>query len=106
LSSRNPVDAAMSSLAIRLSALVAALAVVAAVMPGALADDAKPGKHHHKKVAVAKRAKAETQRCRGESQFQCGPLYYNGDYMGDDPDPFIRSQIMRDVSGHYGGGEP
>jgi hypothetical protein len=59
----------------------------------------------HKKANVAKRAKTETPRCRGASQIQCGPLYYNGDYFGDDPDPFIRSQIMRDVSGHYGGGE-
>jgi hypothetical protein len=100
------MDAAMSSLSAKLLALVSALAILTTVMPGAQADDAKPRKHHHKKIVVAKRAKVETKRCRGESQFQCGPLYYNGDYMGDDPDPFIRSQIMRDVSGRYGGGEP
>jgi hypothetical protein len=100
------MDAAMSSLSAKLLSVVSALAILTTVMPGAHADDAKPRKHDHKKVVVAKRAKVETKRCRGESQFQCGPLYYNGDYMGDDPDPFIRSQIMRDVSGRYGGGEP
>ena len=25
------------------------------------------------------------------------------DYLGDDPDPFIRSQILRDLGAHYGG---
>jgi hypothetical protein len=99
------MDAAMPPLSTKLLALLAALAVVATVMPGARADDAKP-RNPHKKAKVAKRAKVATPRCRGESQFQCGPLYYNGDYMGNDPDPFIRSQIMRDVSGRYGGGEP
>jgi hypothetical protein len=95
----------MPALSTKLLALVAALAVFATVVPGARADDAKLHKPH-KKAKVFKRAKTEAQRCRGERQFQCGPLYYNGDYMGDDPDPFIRSQIMRDVSGRYGGGEP
>jgi hypothetical protein len=99
------MDVAMPPLSTKLLALVAALAVVTTVMPDALADDAKPH-NTHKKAKVAKRARVEPQRCRGASLFQCGPLYYNGDYMGDDPDPFIRSQIMRDVSGRYGGGEP
>jgi hypothetical protein len=26
--------------------------------------------------------------------------------MGTDPDPFIRSQILRDASGFFGGGDP
>lgn len=30
-----------------------------------------------------------------------GPLYYGGDYLGTDPDPNIRSQILRD-HGRYG----
>ena len=97
------MGAAMASHSAKLLALIAGLAVFATVLPGALADDAKPRKHPHKKAVVAKRAKVATPRCRGESQFQCGPLYLNGDYFGDDPDPFIRSQILRDLSGHYGG---
>jgi hypothetical protein len=36
--------------------------------------------------------------------FPAGPLYYNdGTYLGDDPDPFIRSQIWRDVGSRFGG---
>jgi hypothetical protein len=31
-----------------------------------------------------------------------GPLYNGQDYLGDDPDPNIRSQILRDM-GRYGG---
>jgi hypothetical protein len=32
-----------------------------------------------------------------------GPLYFGGVYLGDDPDPNIRFQIMRDISGRFGG---
>ncbi len=31
------------------------------------------------------------------------PLYNGPDYLGDDPDPNIRSQILRDLTGRYGG---
>jgi hypothetical protein len=33
-----------------------------------------------------------------------GPLYNGQDYLGDDPDPNIRSYLLRDLSGRYGGG--
>jgi hypothetical protein len=34
-----------------------------------------------------------------------GGLLYNGpDYLGTDPDPNIRFQILRDLTGRYGGG--
>lgn len=32
-----------------------------------------------------------------------GPLYFSGVYLGDDPDPNIRFQILRDISGRFGG---
>jgi hypothetical protein len=32
-----------------------------------------------------------------------GPLYFGGVYLGDDPDPNIRFQLMRDISGRFGG---
>jgi hypothetical protein len=41
--------------------------------------------------------------CRGADLFPCGPLYFSGVYLGDDPDPFIRAQIYRDLSGRFGG---
>jgi hypothetical protein len=33
-----------------------------------------------------------------------GPLYNGQDYLGTDPDPNIRFQILRDLSLRYGGG--
>ena len=48
-------------------------------------------------------ASTKTTHYRGTHLFRAGPLYNGPDYMGDDPDPFIRSQIMRDISGRYGG---
>ena len=34
-----------------------------------------------------------------------GPLYNGRDYLGNDPDPNIRSQILRDLGGRYGGND-
>ena len=34
-----------------------------------------------------------------------GGLYYQGYYLGDDPDPFIRLQIMRDLGARFPGNE-
>jgi hypothetical protein len=46
-----------------------------------------------------------TQRCRGSHLFHCGPLYNANDYLGNDPDPFIRLMIQRDLGIKYGGPE-
>lgn len=46
-------------------------------------------------VAVAPR--------QGAGLFPPGPVYFGRDYFGYDPDPFIRSQILRDTGVHYGG---
>ena len=27
--------------------------------------------------------------------FPCGPVYFDNHYIGDDPDPFIRLQLLR-----------
>ena len=42
-------------------------------------------------------------RCRGANLFHCGPLYNGNDYLGNDPDPFIRLMIQRDLGAKYGG---
>jgi hypothetical protein len=41
--------------------------------------------------------------CRGANLFHCGPLYNSTDYLGNDPDPFIRLMIQRDLGAKYGG---
>src|SRR4029450_3545201 len=43
---------------------------------------------------------AATRLCRSEQGGQPGSIV-----MGADPDPFIRSQILRDASGFFGGGD-
>jgi hypothetical protein len=41
--------------------------------------------------------------CRGANLFPCGPVYNGADYLGNDPDPFIRLMIQRDLGAKYGG---
>ena len=47
--------------------------------------------------------------CIRDSRYQggvpVGPLYNGQDYLGNDPDPNIRSQILRDMGGRYGGND-
>ena len=53
---------------------------------------------------VAPQATADSAvPCRGANLFHCGPLYNGNDYLGDDPDPFIRLMIQRDLGARYGG---
>ena len=41
--------------------------------------------------------------CRGANLFHCGPITSGNDYLGNDPDPFIRLMIQRDLGAKYGG---
>ena len=91
----------MSSLPVKLIASAIGLAfVLAAAAP---ADAAKARKH--KKVAGAHAAVRVQSGHRGTNLFPAGPVYNGRDYLGDDPDPFIRSQILRDLGAHYGGND-
>jgi hypothetical protein len=60
-------------------------------------------------AAKTKRAKPTTpaastaSSCRGANLFHCGPIYNSTDYLGNDPDPFIRLMIQRDLGAKYGG---
>jgi len=42
---------------------------------------------------------------RYQAGVPAGPLYNGQDYLGNDPDPNIRSQILRDLGGRYGGND-
>jgi hypothetical protein len=46
---------------------------------------------------------ANAEHCRGANLTPCGPVYFQNYYLGDDPDPFIRSQIQRDLGAKFGG---
>ena len=87
----------MSSLPFKLFAAALGLTFAAA----AHAEDAKPRKH--KKVAATSTTARSTPQHWGTDKFPAGPLYYSGVYLGDDPDPNIRFQIWRDISGRFGG---
>jgi hypothetical protein len=89
----------MASLPVKLMVSAIGLAFVLAAAP---ADATKPRKH--KKHVAAHAAKVTANpRYWGTNLFPAGPIYNGADYLGDDPDPFIRSQILRDLGAHYGG---
>ena len=79
----------------KLSACALGLAVVVVSNNGAAAK--KPKRHPAPPAAAA----ASTP-CRGASQYPCGPVYFQGYYLGDDPDPFIRAMIQRDLGAKFG----
>jgi hypothetical protein len=60
------------------------------------ASKAKRAKHHAP-------APGAVSSCRGGNLFPCGPVYNGTDYLGTDPDPFIRLMIQRDLGAKYGG---
>jgi hypothetical protein len=86
----------MSSLPLKLFAV----ALAAAFASASHAEDAKARKH--KKVAATSTTRTTAQHW-GTDKFPAGPLYFSGVYLGDDPDPNIRFQIWRDISGRFGG---
>jgi hypothetical protein len=84
----------MSSFPLKLLGLVL-VSVFVLTLP---ADAAKARKH--KKVVSSMTAGSQD---RGTNLVRGGPIYFGGVYLGDDPDPNIRFQIMRDISGRFGG---
>jgi hypothetical protein len=88
----------MSSLPLKLLALVLVSAF-------ALAAPADAKTRKHKKTTATSQTSYGTYgtQYRGTNLVRPGPLYFSGVYLGDDPDPNIRFQIMRDISGRFGG---
>jgi hypothetical protein len=80
---------------------VLAVTLIAVFALASAADAAKTRKH--KKVAADSTNSQATPQHWGTDKFPAGPLYYSGTYLGDDPDPNIRFQIWRDISGRFGG---
>jgi len=90
----------MASLPLKLMGSIGVLAVVlAAAVP---ADAAKARKHKKPTVVHAATVSGKIPY-RGTNLFPAGPVYNANDYLGDDPDPFIRLQLQRDLGAHYGG---
>jgi len=85
--------------ALPLKVLAGALVAVFAFAPPA--DATKSRKQ--KKPTTTSSAAAATPQHWGTDRFPAGPLYFSGVYLGDDPDPNIRFQLWRDISGRLGG---
>ena len=84
------------------------LAIGLAVLLAMPADAAKAGKHKKHVAAPAaqsvKSARQAQGRYWGQNHVRPGPLYNGPEYLGDDPDPNIRFQLLRDLDARYGGG--
>ena len=80
--------------------LVALIAVFALASP---ASAEKAHKQKHKQTVHASTAVSGKSQYWGTNVFPAGPLYFGGVYLGDDPDPNIRFQLYRDISGRFGG---
>jgi hypothetical protein len=84
-----------------LKIFVAAIVAAFALATSATAESAE--KVRKKKVATVSRTVQADPYHRGTNLVPAGPLYFGGVYLGDDPDPNIRFQLLRDVSGRFGG---
>jgi hypothetical protein len=85
--------------------VLGAVGLAVALTSATVAEAAQPGKQgkHVKRSAPAATVTADKSRYWGRNLVPAGPLYNGPDYLGDDPDPNIRSQILRDLTGRYGG---
>ena len=89
----------MASLSVKLMVFAVGLAFVLAAATSA---DAAKARKHKKHVAHAAQVTADS-KYRGTNLFPAGPVYHGNDYLGDDPDPNIRFQLLRDLGARYGG---
>ena len=89
----------MKNVAVALMASAIGLAFVFAAPAEAAGNHRKSGAAHsmgHRQVAAV--------GPHYQGGVLAGPLYNGRDYLGDDPDPNIRSYLLRDLTGRYGGG--
>jgi hypothetical protein len=85
-------------------ALAVALAM-GLVSPACAAGKHKKRAHHHRMAPQVQYGSYGYGAPHwGGGASGTGPLYNGQDYLGTDPDPGIRFQIMRDLAARYGGG--
>ena len=95
-------SATMTLRTLKLLVIVLTVAAIFSVMQGSSAGAGHKLRHPHADTPPTVVA-GTAQYCRGANFFHCGPLYNANDYLGDDPDPFIRLMIQRDLGIKYGG---
>ena len=90
---------ARANVSLPVKIIVAAAAIAIALTSVADAKSRKP-----RKPVAATTQLSVNPYARGANLFPPGPVMYGpNDYLGDDPDPFIRLQLMRDLGAHFGG---
>jgi hypothetical protein len=90
----------MANILIKLLASACALVFVLA-----LPADAKQSRKQRQQVTPRTTTGMATAGYRGTNLFPPGPVTYGNEILGNDPDPFIRSQIQRDLGAHFGGSD-
>ncbi len=90
----------MTSFALK---LIGSIGVFVLVLAATAPPDAANARKHKKHMAAHTAPVTANSRYRGTNLFPAGPVYHANDYLGDDPDPFIRLQLQRDIGAHYGG---
>ena len=85
--------------------LVSAIGIVALAAAGLVgsAEAASKHKKRHAQSGAATAQSAKRAPAWSGGAAGTGPLYNGQDYLGDDPDPFIRFSINRDLGARYGG---
>ena len=84
--------------------LLAAVVVFAFVVP-AQAEPTRKNNIKRKKIFGVHAMAQQPTKYWGTDKFRAGPIYDGRTYLGDDPDPFIRGQLARDVNAIYGGND-
>jgi hypothetical protein len=82
----------------------AAKLLICALSVAVTAASAAQAVQKARKPAAPQATASSAVPCRGATLFHCGPVYNGNDYLGSDPDPFIRLMIQRDLGARYGGG--
>lgn len=78
--------------------------LICALSFAAMAASSAAAAHKVRKPAAPPVTAGSAVPCRGANLFHCGAVYNGNDYLGSDPDPFIRLMIQRDLGARYGGG--
>ena len=85
-----------------LSFKILVVTFAAAFATSVYAENAEKVRKPKKVARVSKTVRADPYH-RGTNLVPAGPLYFGDVYLGDDPDPNIRFQLLRDISGRLGG---
>ena len=69
--------------------------LICALSFAAMAASSAEAAQKVRKPAAPQATAGSAVPCRGANLFHCGPVYNGNDYLGSDPDPFIRLMIQR-----------